>query len=164
MHDRDHAYSTSFTRKCTYEKINYDLLQNMYLQEHKIKQKSCGRSLKIYNLNHLFHPKTENVIPLGGDLKCSEQFIPVSSCLHEVSLAVANPIFLVVKEPTTKPAVKHHRLLSTTWSRVNYLILLFVLFPQLHFQEEPLSDRTQNWPGSCIVAMRRCSFGQGILP
>ena len=49
-----------------------------------------------------------------GDGKLSEQFIPVSRCLHEVPLAVANPILLAVKEPTTKPAVKHHRLLSTT--------------------------------------------------
>lgn len=53
--------TVQLTRECTYEKINYDLLQNMYLQEHKTKPKYCGRSLKIYNLNHLFHTEKEKL-------------------------------------------------------------------------------------------------------
>lgn len=73
----------------------------------EIEQTLSGRSLKIYNFNHSTS-KGQNINPFGSGGKPLEEFIPVSSCLHEMPLAMANPIFLVVEEPTTKPAVKHH--------------------------------------------------------
>lgn len=93
--------------------INYDPLKNMYLQEQKLNIE--WKVIKKYTTSTICSTsKGQNINPFKGNGKLSEQFIPVSSCLHEVPLAVANPVFLAVEEPTTKPAVKHHRLLSTT--------------------------------------------------
>lgn len=66
-----------------------------------MQKKKSGGLKKIHKLTICCTSKEQNINPLKSEEKqCwknSEQFIPVSSCLHEVPLAMANPVFLVVE-------------------------------------------------------------------
>lgn len=85
--------------------IMYKIFHNMHLFQDKSRFYfiCTGTETKHRGVFHLGGIKDQPV--LKG--KLSEQFVPVSGGLHQMPLAVTDPVLLVVEKPATEPAVKH---------------------------------------------------------
>lgn len=92
-------------RICTFEGKLFNNCRILTGVEQQLQEKTGNK--RFTGHLHFFGLHGRHFSPTRGIKKYLKQLIPVSCCLHEMPLTMANPLLLAVEEATTKPTFKN---------------------------------------------------------